>query len=190
MPSAFLEGLTNATARSVAWMEIRDPRDGRMYYFNKVTRKVQWRRPKGFVPSVAPDFPPKRRAAALSGSGAGMKGEDGVAPKKPRKRYTGHLFKQGGGTSLFGKKNWKVRCLPVGAACALVPLSVSPNAGTLCCDGIWVFGVLQERSGGCAALVAHVFVSWKLLLPCGIVSCCVCSPFTLATCRSRIFTSC
>jgi hypothetical protein len=54
--------------------------------------------PAGTAASVVPVAAASATAAAVSP----------VAAVKPSRRYTGHLFKQGGGTSLFGKKNWKV----------------------------------------------------------------------------------
>ncbi len=51
--------------------------------------------------------------AAVPQAGAGAEVISPVATVKPSRRYTGHLFKQGGGSSLFGKKNWKVGWLVV-----------------------------------------------------------------------------
>ena len=53
-----------------------------------------------------------------------------VAAVKPSRRYTGHWFKQGGGSSIFGKKNWKVQlrftrarcdCASMWCLCSLSP---------------------------------------------------------------------
>ena len=87
-------------------------------------------------PVTASGSPGAGAGAAATGSphSAGAAVVAPVATVKPSRRYTGHLYKQGGGSSLFGKKNWKV-----GPVTVVVVMVVVMEVGvSSCCGCIFV----------------------------------------------------
>ena len=53
-------------AAAAGWVKSTDPKSGRVFYANHVTRKTQWEAPEGWVdaPAVAPPLPQQRNSPA------------------------------------------------------------------------------------------------------------------------------
>ena len=87
------------------WMEVLDPGTGRTFFYNSKERRSVWNKPGEQEGAGAA----RQGGAAYDEEAKG--GEELEMQAAPDGEYHGYVMKEGGGSSMFGRKSWKKRFL-------------------------------------------------------------------------------